>query len=57
MHRFLILKILAKLLTRKVLLKRKLERNPNDTITIDKISDINNILKRIENLKRECNDK
>ncbi|MCK9429230.1 MAG: hypothetical protein M0R17_04445 [Candidatus Omnitrophica bacterium] len=53
MRKYILLKILARLLTRKVLLKRKLDRNPNDKDILDKISKIDSILKRIENLKQD----
>ena len=56
MSRNLILKILARLLTKKILLKRKFDRNPNDEVTSYKITKINEALKRIENLKKNYNE-
>jgi hypothetical protein len=53
MNRYLLLRILARLLTRKVLLKRELDRHPDNKIVIDKISKIDHILKRIKNLKKD----
>lgn len=53
MHRYLILKILARLLTRKILLKRHLDRNPNNKEVDLEISKINYLVKRIKNLKQD----